>query len=198
MKKLFLLLLAASTLSSFKGDDAKDKVTLYVDAGHGGEDAGAVSKSGDKESDLCLQLAKMVARKGSERNVNVVLIRTDDEYIKLMDRVAKTNEATGNSYFVSIHLETSPAKNESGIKIIMDKSSQIDGTVGFYRKMMHNFSKLGPVKTESKSAVVLHNNRVPAVVLSPGYIDNDADVAKVKTKAYQEAIADVLINAVTM
>lgn len=198
MKRIFILLAVLASLYSFKGDDATDKITLYVDAGHGGQDAGASAATGEKESDLCLQLARVIKQKGEARNVHVILVRTEDEYMELKTHAAEAKDAARNSYLVSLHLSASENSADKGIRLIADKSSQIDGTMFFLRKMMHNFGKLGPMKVENKAITVLHESRIPAVVLAPGFITNEGDLAKIKTRAYQEAVADVLINAVTM
>ena len=76
-----------------------------LDPGHGGIDNGAVARSGEMEKDIVLQFA-MQLRDELERSgkYRVVMTRTDDTFIPLVDRVrmARIRQA---SLFVSIHAD---------------------------------------------------------------------------------------------
>ncbi len=76
-----------------------------LDPGHGGIDNGAVARSGEMEKDIVLQFA-MLLRDELERSgkYRVVMTRTDDTFIPLVDRVrmARIRQA---SLFVSIHAD---------------------------------------------------------------------------------------------
>ena len=197
--KRFLVFFAAMFCVIFTyAGDSKSPITVYIDAGHGGKDAGAVSATGHKESVLCLELAKALAEKAKERDIRVVMIRTKDEYVQLQDRSGKTKTANGASYFISIHLESSENKKESGPTIIGFNKPGIDGSVRLFRNMMYQFSKLGNVRQDFKPLVVLRESSIPAVVVSPGFISNEADLAKLQTKDYRTAVANAILDAVIM
>jgi len=83
------------------GRDAS-RVTVVIDAGHGGSDLGAVSPHGLPEKDANLRLAKAVARKLESRGFRVVMTRTDDVAVALYDR-PKVAKAANADAFVSIH-----------------------------------------------------------------------------------------------
>jgi len=78
---------------------------VVLDPGHGGIDNGAVARSGEMEKDIVLQFA-MQLRDELERSgkYRVVMTRTDDTFIPLVDRVrmARIRQA---SLFVSIHAD---------------------------------------------------------------------------------------------
>jgi len=78
---------------------------IVLDPGHGGIDNGAVARSGEMEKDIVLQFA-MLLRDELERSgkYRVVMTRTDDTFIPLVDRVrmARIRQA---SLFVSIHAD---------------------------------------------------------------------------------------------
>ena len=62
-------------------------VIIAIDAGHGGDDPGAIGPSGIYEKDVVLKLAKNLAKDiNKERGMRAVLIRKDDYYIKLRNR----------------------------------------------------------------------------------------------------------------
>ena len=88
--------------SAQKGDP---RPIVVLDPGHGGIDNGAVARSGELEKDIVLQLA-MQLRDELERSgkYRVVMTRTDDTFIPLVDRVrmARIRQA---ALFVSIHAD---------------------------------------------------------------------------------------------
>jgi N-acetylmuramoyl-L-alanine amidase len=78
---------------------------IVLDPGHGGIDNGAVAPSGEMEKDIVLQFAAQL-RDDLERSgkYRVVMTRTDDTFIPLVDRVrmARIRQA---SLFVSVHAD---------------------------------------------------------------------------------------------
>ena len=80
-------------------------VTIVIDAGHGGEDSGALGAAGSREKDITLALArKLKARIDDEPNMRAVLTRDSDYYVPLGQRVVKARAAQAD-LFVSIHAD---------------------------------------------------------------------------------------------
>jgi N-acetylmuramoyl-L-alanine amidase len=190
MKKILIFTIA---LFSFALGNAQ--VTLYIDAAHGGKDAGAIAGDGSKESALTLQFAQVLSEKAKMQNIHVVMIREKDEFVQLTDRSIKTDN-TNQAYFVSIHMNSSNDKTKQGTTIIMQKGNQLDGTILLGRKMMHNFNQIGIVNIEQLNLEVLRNNTIPSVVVSPGYVSNESDLAKLKSTTYQEQVAATILKAI--
>lgn len=81
--------------------------TIVLDAGHGGEEVGAVGKTGVFEKDLALDIARRLRdRLRSNQGMNVILTREDDRVLPLRDRTAIANHAKAD-LFLSIHLNSS-------------------------------------------------------------------------------------------
>lgn len=78
------------------------EIVIAVDAGHGGEDTGALSPHGFQEKDANLQLAMAVERELRVRGYQVAMTRTNDVTVGLYDR-PKTGHASKAAAFVSIH-----------------------------------------------------------------------------------------------
>jgi N-acetylmuramoyl-L-alanine amidase len=82
-----------------------DKKVVVIDAGHGGDDTGAVAATGDEEKDVVLSVTKKL-RDVLEKTgrYKVVLTRHDDTFIPLNERVniARANNA---ALFISIHAD---------------------------------------------------------------------------------------------
>jgi len=80
-------------------------LTIAVDAGHGGEDPGAIGARGTYEKDVTLTIAQRLARLlEGERNLRVLLTRDGDYFVPLRERVAKARRVQAD-LFVSIHAD---------------------------------------------------------------------------------------------
>ena len=93
---------------------------VMVDPGHGGKDPGAMGKSGLREKDVVLDIAKRVRRILTEHNVKVRMTRTKDEFISLAERTEMAS-ASKADLFVSIHVNSSPTKNVHGVEVYSSK-----------------------------------------------------------------------------
>jgi N-acetylmuramoyl-L-alanine amidase len=83
----------------------KDKYVIVVDAGHGGDDPGALGPHRIREKDITLQVARELQRAlENTGRYRVVMTRERDEYIKLRDRV-DISRRRGGDLFVSIHAD---------------------------------------------------------------------------------------------
>ena len=78
------------------------EITVVLDAGHGGCDAGAMSPHGLPEKDANLRLAKVVRNELVKRGYKVVMTREDDAFIGLYDRPKVAHKANAD-LFISIH-----------------------------------------------------------------------------------------------
>lgn len=87
-----------------QGSPGRDLV-VAIDAGHGGEDPGAVGPNGTREKDVTLAISRRLARKvNAAPGMRAVLIRDGDYYIRLRQRInlARKHKA---DIFVSIHAD---------------------------------------------------------------------------------------------
>lgn len=80
-------------------------ITIAIDAGHGGEDPGALGKNGSREKDVTLAISRRLkAQVDAEPNMRGVLIRDGDFFIPLNGRVIKARNVKAD-LFVSIHAD---------------------------------------------------------------------------------------------
>jgi len=80
-------------------------VIVAVDAGHGGEDSGALGKRGTREKDVTLAIARRLKdRIDKEPNMRAVLVRDGDYFVPLAQRVVKSRRVRAD-LFVSIHAD---------------------------------------------------------------------------------------------
>jgi N-acetylmuramoyl-L-alanine amidase len=103
------------TLEDVRGRD----IVIAIDAGHGGEDSGAVGYRGTHEKKVVLQIAKKLKELvDAEPGMKGVLVRTGDYYIPLRKRmqIARKHRA---DFFVSIHADAFRDKRARGSSVFV-------------------------------------------------------------------------------
>jgi N-acetylmuramoyl-L-alanine amidase len=79
--------------------------TIVIDAGHGGEDPGALGRHGSREKDVTLSIARRLKTLvDAEPNMRALLTRDGDYFLKLDARVEKARKVKAD-LFVSIHAD---------------------------------------------------------------------------------------------
>lgn len=100
--------------------------TVVIDAGHGGKDAGCVSKDQKTyEKNLTLDIATSLADRIREAypDVKVVLTRSTDKYVTLDDRAKIANDAQAD-LFISLHINANDRTSPSGFSVhVLGQSS---------------------------------------------------------------------------
>ena len=87
------------------GGDGQRDIVIAIDAGHGGEDPGAIGKAGTREKTVALAVARKLAdRINAEPGMRAVLTRTGDYFVKFEKRIERAREANAD-LFVSIHAD---------------------------------------------------------------------------------------------
>ncbi len=89
---------------------------IVIDPGHGGHDTGTIGPTGLEEKDVVLDVG-LKLRKLLEENTGfeVVMTRSDDTFIPLVERTAIANEKSAD-LFISIHANASPDMTARGIE----------------------------------------------------------------------------------
>ena len=97
----------------------KRNIIIAIDAGHGGEDPGAVGYRKTKEKDVVLKIAKELARLlEKEPGYTPYLTRTGDYYIPLRERTRKARDANAD-LFISIHADAFRNSQANGSSVFV-------------------------------------------------------------------------------
>jgi N-acetylmuramoyl-L-alanine amidase len=97
-------------------DSGRD-VVIAVDAGHGGQDPGAIGHGGTREKDVVLAIARALAERiNGEPGMRAVLTRDRDEFLVLRDRIGRARIAKADM-FVSIHADSIANRDVSGASV---------------------------------------------------------------------------------
>jgi len=89
---------------------------VVIDAGHGGRDPGAIGRSGLKEKDVNLDIAKRLKKLLGERGIEVVMTRSTDIFIPLSRRVDIANRS-GADLFISVHANANRVRSINGFEV---------------------------------------------------------------------------------
>jgi N-acetylmuramoyl-L-alanine amidase len=92
-------------------------LVIAIDAGHGGQDPGAIGRGGTREKDVTLAIArKLAAAINAEEGMRAVLIREGDYFLSLASRTRKARQL-GADMFVSVHADSVLNREVSGSSV---------------------------------------------------------------------------------
>ena len=169
---------------------------LIIDAGHGGQEPGAVYE-GRQEKEDALQLAFDVGNALERRGISVSYTRVSDVYDSPYEKAAMAN-ASDADIFLSIHRNAMPVPGTaSGVENLVYEDSGTAGALG--RNIGEALAEAGwtdlGVK-ERPGLVVLRNTKIPAVLVEVGFINNEKDneFLDANMAATADAIADGVLK----
>ncbi|WP_166222003.1 N-acetylmuramoyl-L-alanine amidase [Pseudomonas atagonensis] len=100
-----------------KGPHPKRDIIVVVDPGHGGKDPGAVGAKGEREKDVVLSIAQLLAKRlKKEKGFDVKLVRNDDFFVPLRKRVEIARQHKADM-FISVHADAAPRLTASGASV---------------------------------------------------------------------------------
>jgi N-acetylmuramoyl-L-alanine amidase len=171
---------------------------VVLDAGHGGENPGAVYR-GRQEKDDALSLAMAIGRILEQNGVDVYYTRTGDVYESPGQKAMEGN-AVGADYYVSIHRNSSPYPNQyTGIETLV--YSQYGEAARLASRINRQLAAVGYEDqgvNVRDNLVVLNRTRMPAVLVEVGFINTDADnrLLDEKFEETARAIAEGILETV--
>lgn len=111
------LQIAAAPESPVDKAHPKRDIIVVVDPGHGGKDPGAVGAKGEREKDVVLSIAQLLAKRlKREQGFDVKLVRNDDFFVPLRKRVEIARKHNADM-FISVHADAAPRLTASGASV---------------------------------------------------------------------------------
>jgi N-acetylmuramoyl-L-alanine amidase len=100
-----------------RADEGARELVIAIDAGHGGEDPGALGRRGTREKDVVLAVSRLLAEQiDREPGMRAVLIRDGDYFLSLRQRVAKARMHRAD-LFISVHADAFKNPNARGSSV---------------------------------------------------------------------------------
>lgn len=191
-----------STKSSTANND--QKLTVCIDAGHGGNDSGNVSLSGIKEKDVDLSVALKVGKILQDNGVNVIYTRQSDSITWSKDNDLKPRFDIANNakadFFVSIHCNSFPSNpSANGVETYYTDSDAIgqklaqaiqDGLVK-NTGLTNRGIKVGLAQHE-----ILRGTSGNAVMVQLGFMSNQQEGDLLGTSDFQDKSASAIANGI--
>ena len=171
---------------------------VIIDAGHGGEEPGAMF-NGRREKDDALRLALAIGQILENNGVDVVYTRTTDVFDTPLEKAQIANRS-GADYFVSIHRNAMPVPGTgSGATVLVYENAGVPAMLAenIQRNLVQTgFNDLGI--QERPGLIVLRRTQMPAVLVEAGFIDNPEDnrFFDENFDAIAQAIADGILETI--
>ncbi|WP_035052919.1 N-acetylmuramoyl-L-alanine amidase [Carnobacterium pleistocenium] len=169
------------------------EATIVIDAGHGGNDPGALANT-FLEKEVTLSTAKLVANRLRDAGANVILTRSDDEFLSLDERTVISNQSNAD-VFISLHYDSTETANE------------ISGTTTYYYHdkdiplaeiISTNFQQNGILPNNDirfGDFYVTRENTQAAILIELGYLNNDVDQLTVNSSTYQSSVSEIIYQS---
>lgn len=176
-------------------NEKKNKKIIVIDAGHGGKDTGA-EIDGELESKIVESIAKKISLLNTSEEIEIILLRGEDNFIELSERVNKINKIKPD-LLISLHINSSKDTQDNGVNAYIYKQND------FYEKSLENAKSLinkisndnldkGEVK--EASLVIIKNSKCPAVLLELGYLTNENDKTYIVSESGKNEIANKIFQ----
>lgn len=198
-------------LSSKKESTAADAdgIVVIIDAGHGGEDCGAIGIDGTLEKHINLNIAIKLSELLQSAGIPTRLTRTEDTMLydknadykghkKALDFARRLEIAQGyeDAIFVSIHLNSFPQAKYSGLQVYYSDNSPDSQKLAqkiqdMTRELLlpNNHRK---IKSAGDDIYLLHKIEYPAVLVECGFLSNSEECKRLSEKEYQSQLAFAL------
>lgn len=182
-------------LSWRRQDVAGGKPTVIVDAGHGGDDPGAIGPAGTREAHVTLAMAKAVREALAQRgDLNVIMTRTTDSSVDLASR-ARLVDTLKPALFVSLHGNSC-------------ESGEIGGLETYYRNEVsrplarHLHQAIAKALARPDRGVrqarlyVLRSQTVPSVLIESAYLSNPEEEKLLASETFQRELGAAVAKGI--
>jgi N-acetylmuramoyl-L-alanine amidase len=131
--------------------DALRDLVIAIDAGHGGDDPGAIGRRGTREKTVVLAIARELAELiRKEPGMRPVMIREGDYYIGLRQRIDKARKHNAD-LFISIHADGFRDQRAHGSSVFVLSRRGASSEMGRWLEAKENAADLaGGVRLDDK------------------------------------------------
>lgn len=170
--------------------------TVIIDAGHGGEDPGAIGNSGSLEKNINLNIALKLQQFVEQSGGVVLMSRVDDSEMKgskkndmnLRKRLREDNEG---DIFVSIHLNSYPSESCKGAQTFYADDEKSKLLAEKIQKNMVDILDESNTRIAKKltNVYLLKNVNIPSVIVECGFVSNSNEERLLLDENYQNKVA---------
>jgi N-acetylmuramoyl-L-alanine amidase len=173
----------------------ENRPRVVIDAGHGGDDPGAIGIDGLREKDIILPIAQDVKEILSKQDIDVVMTRDSDVFISLEGRTDLANDVNAD-LFVSIHANSINLSRPdvSGLETYYYQSGRR------LAEVIH-WSILNGVDIDDRSIrrarfFVLRHSTMPAVLVEVGFVTGEVDANNLQDPNHRRRMAEAIAKGI--
>ncbi len=176
---------------------------IVIDPGHGGEDPGALGRSGLHEKEIVLEVSKKLAETLRQSGAQVMLTRESDRdlseqnsqnlyKVKVQDLTRRVELANKNNadLFVSIHVNSFPDRREKGAQTFSqpgsEESRKLAATI---QDELNRFLENPGRAAKQVDYFANRMTKMPSVIVEVGFISNPQEEKLMLDPVYQNKIA---------
>lgn len=180
--------------------------TIFIDAGHGGEDGGTVGISGEIESHINLSIALKLEQILLLYGIEPILLRQDDRSLHLdsattlrdkkksdlAQRVALVNESS-NAILMSIHQNSYSQEQYHGAQVFYTpEAEELATSLQSLLSVGLDPDNQRTSKPVDSSLYLFQHIQVPGVLVECGFLSNYSEASALASPHYQQRIACIL------
>ena len=139
-----------------------------------------------------MQTAKRLQQKLSAAGANVILTRSDDQYVNLDSRASAANNNNADA-FISIHYDSAANPEANGVTAYYHHGYQYD-LASSVNEVLNSSLSLNNKGTRFGNYHVIRDNSRPATLLELGYLSNPHEGQYIVTDSYQELVSNSIYN----
>lgn len=171
---------------------------IAVDAGHGGDDSGAVNQAvGVNEKTINLAISQQLQRILDSRGHQILMTRRTDVFVPLGQRAELANTA-GTEIFVSIHCNSAENAGATGIETYHHSNSEMGQALAtqVHHALIAAFPSHQNRGVKSANFQVLRETQMPACLVETEFISNNQQAQFLANPANQEKIARAIADGI--
>lgn len=170
---------------------------IFIDAGHGGTNPGAIGINGIEEANINLDVALRLGRILENRGYEVKYSRTENINLSLTQRSAMANQ-WGADYFISIHCNSNTNPIYKGTSTYYYRPNS---TAESFARVV-NTALVEQIGTPdlgvfSANFSVLRRTTMPAILVELAFLSNPQEAALLATDTFRENCAIGIANGVS-
>ena len=184
--------------------------TIIIDAGHGGEDGGAISCTGIRESTINLEIALRLNDLMQFLGYHTKMIRTEEMSIytdgetiaqkkvsDLKERVRICNE-TEDSILLSIHQNTFSDSRYSGAQVFYPETAGSQEFAEHLQEAMIRTVNPGSKRAAKKAQGIylMEHIQCPGILVECGFLSSAEEEARLRSVTYQQKLSCVIATTV--
>ena len=172
------------------------RVVVIIDPGHGGKDSGALGIGGTREKDVILPIGRRLAEILQQNGVQVIMTRDSDYFVTLPGRVQLAERANAD-VFVSIHANSAGASRPdvNGLEVYYYDSGLSLARI-VRSSILQSIGTLKDRGVRRARFYVLRKSSMPSILVETGYMTGREDMARLRTSAYQNKMAEAIARGV--